>query len=130
MPIPVTFFTLARNSRIFAFKPESVSFGDGEGLDLKVNQNRVITPISLKMKQVTLKLEGAVGAILQDFLDERENNIVSLLNGNPIGVDMNFFGYVIYKAYLKEVVPSGCLEVGGITLYQNIDLIFQSQVYV
>jgi hypothetical protein len=43
---------------------------------------------------------------------------------------MDFFGYTLYKAYLKEVTPTGCIEVGGITLYQNIDLMFQSQVYV
>lgn len=110
--------------------PPSISFGDGETLAIKLNQNRRITSVDLKQKQVTLKLEGAVGSILQGFLDERDNNILALINGTPIGADLDIFGYPIYEAYLKEVTPSAPIEVAGITIYESIDLVFQSQQYV
>lgn len=130
MSIPVALFKLTRGGKEYAFLPGSVSFGDGETLSVKINHFGTVDTIDLKKKQVTLKLEGAVGVDLTTFLSERENNVISMLNSNPIGEDINVFGYIIERAYLKEVTPTAPVQVAGISLFDSIDLLYQSQDYV
>lgn len=55
----------------FAFKPESISFGDGESLEIKINRNGTINVIPITKKTVTLTLEGATDVDLVSLQNKR-----------------------------------------------------------
>lgn len=130
MPIPVNFFTLTRNGKIYAFKPEDISFGDDETLEVKLNQGGDISVIPLVKKSVTLTLNGAVDVDLTVFENERVQNVQDLLDNQAIGEDMVFSSYIIYDAYLRKVTPTAPITVSGKTLFDTIELEFASRVYV
>jgi hypothetical protein len=131
MPIPVNFFTLTRNAIVYAFKPESISLGDDETLEVKINRDGDINVIPLVKKSVTLTLEGAVDTDLVVFEQEREQNIIDLLNGTSVGEDILIAtGYTIYSTYLRKVTPSSPITVNGKQIFDSVELEFVSQVYV
>lgn len=130
MPIPVSFFTLTRNGKTYAFKPEDISFNDDETLDIKLNQGGDIAVVPLKKKSVTLTLNGAVDVDLDVFENERVQNVQNLLDDQPVGEDMAFAGYIIYNAYLRNVTPSAPITVSGKVLFDTIELEFVSRAYV
>lgn len=130
MPIPVTFFKMTRSGTDYAFKPESISFGDDESLEIKFNRFGDIKTVPLSKKTVTLTLEGAVSTDLTIWQAERDSNIVDMINGNEIGEDLVFGAYTIYNAYLRNLTPSAPMTVNGIMTYESIELEFVSQVYV
>lgn len=113
----------------YAFKPESISFGDGETLDVKINRNGTINTIPIIKRQVTLSLEGATNVTLSTFQNERDDNIAGLIAGSTTGEDMDIMGYLIEKAVLTKVTPSAPITVNGITVFDKIDLQYDSQVY-
>jgi hypothetical protein len=125
MAVDVLFF----NYRGYAFKPESISFEDGETLELKINDGKGITPVPIIKRKVKLTLEGARGVDLESFQNERDNNIASLIAGSSTPTDMNIFGYSIEKALLTKVTPTAPVRVNGITLFDKVELEFTSQVY-
>lgn len=130
MPIPVNFFNLTRNSKTFAFKPEDISFGDDETLEVKLNQGGDIAVIPLVKKSVTLTLNGAVDVDLDTFESERVQNVQDLIDNQPVGADMAFSNYIIYNAYLRKVTPTAPITVSGKTLFDTIELEFVSRAYV
>lgn len=130
MPIPVSFFTLTRNSKTYAFKPEDISFGDDDTLEVKLNQGGDIAVVPLVKKSVTLTLNGAVDADLTVFENERVENVQDLLDNTSVGADMAFAGYIIYNAYLRRVTPSAPITVSGKVLFDTIELEFVSRSYV
>lgn len=126
MPIDVNFFQMSG----YAFKPESISFGDDESLDVKINRGGGIAVIPVTKRTVTFSLEGATDVDLQTFETERENNIAGLISGTVTGQDIDIMGYTIYKAYLSKVTPSAPIQVNGYTIYDKIDLEYKSLAYV
>jgi len=130
MPVPVQFFTLTRSGTTYAFKPESISFGDDESLEVKFNRSGDIKTVPLSKKTVTLTLEGAVSADLTIWQGERDQNIIDMIAGTDVGEDIVFGSYTIFNAYLRNMTPSAPLTVNGITTYESIELEFVSQVYV
>ena len=134
MPIPVNFFTLTRTvggaSKIFAFKPEDISFGDDETLEIKLNQGGDIAVVPLVKKSATLTIQGAVDVDLDAFESERVQNVQDLIDNQPVGADMSFSNYIIYNAYLRKVTPTAPITVSGKTLFDTIELEFVSRAYV
>lgn len=132
MPIAVQFFTLTRDSSTYAFKPEDISFGDDETLEVRLNRNGDISTIPINKKSATLTLNGAVDVDLGVFQSERDQNIRDMItNAAPVGADMVFStNYVLYNAYLRNVTPSAPITVEGQVIYETIELEFVSQAYV
>lgn len=130
MAIPVQFYTMERGGQVYAFKPESISFNDGESLDIKINANGNVNTVQIKQREVTLTLEGARDVDLQAFENERENGVLGLINGAAITENMNIFGYIVYDALLTNVNPTAPIQVAGRTLFDSIELTYTSQSYV
>ena len=130
MPIPVNFFSLTRNTKTWAFKPEDISFGDDDTLEVKLNQGGDIAVVPLVKKSVTLTIQGAVDTDLDVFETERVQNVQDLLDNQPVGEDMSFSNYIIYNAYLRKVTPTAPITVSGKTLFDTIELEFVSRAYV
>jgi hypothetical protein len=130
MPIPVSFFKITRAGKDYAFKPEDISFGDDETLEVKLNQGGDIAVIPLVKKSVTLTIQGAVDADLDTFESERTQNVQNLIDNQPVGANMAFASYIIYSAYLRKVTPTAPITVSGKTLFDTIELEFASRVYV
>lgn len=130
MPIPVNFFTLTRNGVVYAFKPEDISFGDDQTLEVKLNRDGDINVAPLAKKSVSLTLQGAAEADLVTWQAERDNNIIDMIAGNLATSDLVFGAYTIYSAWLRSLTPSAPMTVNNVTLYDTIELEFVSQVYV
>ena len=126
MPINVNFFQFQG----YAFKPESISFGDGESLEVKINRGGKIANIPIVKRTVTFSLEGATDVDLQNFETERENNVGGLIAGTTTGQNIDIFGYTIYDAILTKVTPSAPIQVNGFTIYDKVDLEYTSLTYV
>ncbi|MFM6196330.1 MAG: hypothetical protein ACKPEN_17525 [Planktothrix sp.] len=134
MPIPVNFFNLTKTvggvNKTYAFKPEDISFGDDETLEVKLNQGGDIAVIPLVKKSVTLTLNGAVDVDLDTFENERVQNVQDLIDNQPVGANMSFSNYIIYNAYLRKVTPTAPITVSGKTLFDTIELEYVSRAYV
>lgn len=130
MPIPVSFFKITRAGKDYAFKPEDISFGDDDTLEVKLNQGGDIAVIPLVKKSVTLTIQGAIDTDLDTFETERTQNVQNLIDNQPVGANMAFANYIIYSAYLRKVTPTAPITVSGKTLFDTIELEFASRVYV
>lgn len=122
----VTYF----NFRGFAFKPDAISFGDGETIDININRNSTINTIPIKKKTMQLTIVGGTDQDLISLQNERDNNVSGLINGSAITENINVLGYVILDALLTEVVPSAPIQVAGNNIFDNIVLTFSSQTFV
>lgn len=125
MPVNVNFF----NFQGYAFKPESISFGDGESLEVKINRGGTIANVPIVKRTVTFSLEGATDVDLANFEAEREANIGGLISGGTSGQDIDVMGYTVYSAILTKVTPSAPIEVNGFRIFDKIDLEYTSLKY-
>ena len=116
--------------RGYAFKPDAISFGDGQTQDVNINRNGTIVTAQIAKKTVTFSLVGATDTDLAAFLNERDNNISGLITGAASFEDINIFGYLIPDALLTKVTPSAPFNAAGINLFDKIDLEFQSQTFI
>lgn len=126
MPINVNFYQFQG----YAFKPESISFGDGESLEVKINRGGNIANIPIVKRTVTFSVEGATDVDLQSFESEREGNIAGLISGGTTGQNIDVMGYMIYDAILTKVTPSAPIQVNGFTIFDKVDLEYTSLKYV
>lgn len=126
MAIGVNYFQF----RGFAFKPDAISFGDGETLDVNINRNGTVNTIPIKKKTVTFTVVGGTDTDLVQMQNERDNNIRGLINGSARGEDIDVFGFRIEEALLVDVNPSAPIQVDGFNIFDSIELIYQSQVFV
>lgn len=116
--------------RGYAFKPDAISFGDGETQDVNINRGGTIVKTQLVKKTVTFSVVGATDTDLVQFQNERDNNIQGLITGAAAFEDINIFGYLIPDAILVKVTPSAPFSAAGINLFDKIDLEFQSQTFI
>ena len=126
MAIDVTYFQF----RGFAFKPDSISFGDGETLDVNINRNGTVNTIPIKKLTATFTVVGGTDTDLVQMQNERDNNIRGLINGSAQGEDIDVFGYRVEKALLTNVNPSAPIQVDGFNIFDSIELTYESQVFV
>lgn len=115
MTVGVTYF----QKDGFAFKPESICFGDGNSLEIKINRNGTINVIPITKNIVTLTLEGATNVDLVALQNKRDNNIFRLINGSATGEDINILGYIIPNALLTRVTPSAPITVNGFNIFDK-----------
>lgn len=113
----------------YAFKPESISFGDGESLDVKINRGGNIATVPIVKRTVTFSLEGATDVDLANFEAERESNISGLISGSTSGQNIDVMGYLIESAILTKVTPSAPINVNGFVIFDKIDLEYSSLKY-
>jgi hypothetical protein len=127
MAISVEYFVF--NNR--TFKPDNISFGEGETLEIKINggASGKVTTVPLAMRTATLTVEGATSIDLTSVQDERDNNIRDLIRQRAVLQDLDFGGYVVEQALLLKFTPSAPIKVDGVTIYETIELEYQSQVY-
>jgi hypothetical protein len=125
MPIPVALF----QHEGYAFDPGDVSFGESESKDILINRGGLINKVKIRKESVTFKLKGATDVDLQKYEAERTNNVIGLINGSVTGADIPILGKTIYAALLTDVKPTAPIAVNGITIFESIDLEYQSQVY-
>ena len=126
MPIPVALFT---DSAGFAYNPEDISFGEAESKDIFINRGGNVNKVSIVKHSVTYKLKGAIDTDLAAFELARENGVVGLITGAVPLANIVFPGRTIYSALLVKVTPSAPITVGGVTIYETVDLEYHSQVF-
>ena len=112
-----------------AFKPENISFGDGESLEVKINSGTSITTVPLVKRTATLTAEGMTADKVIALQTKRDSNINGLLSGQSDGVDLDFGGYKIEKTLLTKVTPSGPISIAGKTIFETVELEYSSQVF-
>jgi hypothetical protein len=125
MPIPVALFQF----RGKAFDSGDVSFGQAETKDIQINRNGNINKVQIAKESVTFSIKGAIDADLGQFDSERSNNVLGLINGSVIGEDIDILGKTIYSAILTRVSPSAPISVNGVTIFEQIELEYASQVW-
>jgi hypothetical protein len=115
--------------RGFAFRPDSISFGDGETVEININRGGTITKIPVIKRTVTFTIVGATSTDLALFENERSNNIDGLISGAASFEDIDIFGYELPNSILTKVTPSKPFKANGIELMDEIQLQFDSQTF-
>jgi predicted ester cyclase len=131
MAISFKYFTFAVDGVIYAVKPDGVSFGDGESVDIAINggSDGTVTNIPITKKQVTLSVEGVTDIDIARIQNKRDENIRDLINRRAVTQDLNFGGYVIEKSLITQFTPSAPKIVDGIGVFDKMDIVFSSQVF-
>lgn len=133
MSIPLEFFkhTVAPGLTL-TFPPDTISFGDAETQEIMINGRTkgTITKVALKKRQVTLSAQGVTSPELSIIQNQRDNNTRALLRGAETTADLSFGTFIVEDAILTDYVPSAPKTVDGITIYEKIDLVYTSMVYV
>lgn len=113
------------------YKPEDISFGEAETLDLVINggENGTMTTVPITKRQATLTAKGIVGDVLAEIDAERSNNISNLLRNQAETQTLNFGGYLIEDALLISFKPSAPQIVDGLTIFDSVELTYNSQVF-
>lgn len=133
MAIPVEFFkfTVAPGLTL-TFPPDTISFGEAETQEVAINgrSKGTITKVNLKKRQVTLSAQGVTSPELAVIQNKRDNNIKALLRGTETTSDLTFGTFVVEDALMTDYNPSAPKTVDGITIYETIELVYTSMVYV
>jgi hypothetical protein len=133
MAIPLEFFkhTVASGLTL-TFPPDTISFGEAETQEIAINGRTkgTITKVNLKKRQATLSAQGVTSPELALIQNQRDNNVRALLRGTEVTSDLVFGAFVIEDAILTDYTPSAPKTVDGITIYETIELVYTSMVYV
>ncbi len=113
------------------FDTDDISFGEVESIEVPVNGGASgdITTIPLRKRQVTLTARGATEDDVRRLEALRGDNVTALLAKQDVGIDLDFGGFPIPKAYLADVTPGGFRKVNGKVVYDSIELLVNAQRY-
>ena len=125
MTVPVAYYVF----RGMAFDSGDITFGEAENKDIFINRAGTINKVNIKKDSVTFKIRGGTDVNLAAFEQEREDTVIGLINGTATPEDIDILGRTVSSAVLTKVTPSAPLSVAGNTIYESIDLEFQSQVW-
>lgn len=131
MAISFKYFTFAVNGVVYAVKPDGVSFGEGETVDILINggSDGTVTSIPIKKRQVTLSVEGVTDVDIARIQNKRDENVRDLINRRAVTQDLSFGGFLVEKTLLTDFTPSAPKIVDGIGIFDKMDLVFTSQVF-
>ena len=132
MGIAFNYFTIDVNGIQYAVKPDGISFGDAETEDIVINggSDGTITTIQLKKRTVTLTIEGVTDADISNLQDKRDNNILDLINRRAATEDLQFGGFLVEQALITDLTPSAPKFVDGIAIFESLEVVYTSQVFV
>jgi len=133
MAIPVEFFKFTVAPELtLTFPPDTISFGEAETQEVAINgrSKGTITKVNLKKRQVTLSAQGVTSPELAVIQNTRDNNIKALLRGTETTSDLTFGTFVVEDALMTDYTPSAPKTVDGITIYETVELVYTSMVYV
>ena len=116
--------------RSLAFRPDDISYGDGETVDININRNGTIVKIPVKKKTITFTVNGGDRTLLEQFENERVNNVDGLISGAASFDDITISGYKLPNCILTMVTPSKPFRANGIDLWDQIQLQFDSQTFI
>lgn len=132
MPVTVSLFTLDIGGRTFAFDTGDISFGDAETKEVQKNVGTDIVKFTLRKRQVTFTIRGANSGDLTALYQERDNNITQLVNasGAVAGTDIAIGADTIYSALLLDVQAGPPITIAGVPIVEQVQVRYDSQVYV
>lgn len=132
MPVAVSLYTKTIGGRQFAFDTGDISFGDKETKEVMKNVGTDIAKIPLKKRQVTFTIRGANAADIQALYAERDDTITRLVNATGVveGEDIEIGADTIYNALLMNVTAGPPITVAGVPLVEQVQVVYDSQVYV
>lgn len=132
MAISFKYFTFDVDGTVYAVKPDGISFGESETEEVKINggSDGTVTTVKIKKREVTLSVEGATDADLSRIQNKRDENILDLINRRATLQDLSFGGFVVEQALITDFTPSAPKTVDGIGIFDKIEVVFTSQVFV
>lgn len=132
MAISFKYFTFDVDGTVYAVKPDGVSFGEAETNDILINggADGTVTTIPIKKRQVTLTVEGVTDVDIARIQNKRDENILDLINRRATVQDLNFGGFVVEQTLITDFTPSAPKVVDGIGIFDQMEVVFSSQVFV
>ena len=132
MPITVSLFQYTVGGSTFAFDTGDISFGDAVTKQVQKNIGTDILEITLRKRQVTLTARGVNAAQLAAIYLERDNNVTTLVNATSTvaGTDILVGADTIYSALLLDVQSGPPITVAGVPIVEQVQMRFDSTVYV
>lgn len=132
MPIQVALYTKEIGGRQFAFDSGDISFGDAETKEVQRNVGTDIVRFTLRKRQVTFTIRGATSNDIQGLYGERADNINRLVAATGIvpGEDIDIGGETIFNALLLDVQAGPPITVAGVPVIEQVQVRYDSQVYV
>lgn len=114
-----------------SYAPGDISFGEGETLEVAVNglDQGFITNVPLYKPQLTLTARGVTQINLDALQAVELKNKEDLLYNRLELRDINIGGFVIQGAYLAKITPSGFQIVGNRTIFDSVELLYNSPFY-
>jgi hypothetical protein len=132
MPIDVDLFTLDIGGRQYAFDTGDISYGDAETKEVPKNLGTSIINLSFRKRNVTFTIRGANGTDLENLYQTVDDNKLALVNATaPVtGEDLQIGADTIYDALLLDVQAGPPLNVGGNSIIEQVQVRYDSQVWV
>lgn len=132
MPIQVSLFTFTIGGKQYAFDTGDIAFSDASTKQIPKNVGTDILEIPLRKRRVTFTIRGASGTDLTNLVAERENVLLQIVNATePVtGDDIQIGADIIYSAILTDVQPGVPIEVGGNSILEQVQVVYDSTVFV
>ena len=132
MAISFKYFTFSVDGTIYAVKPDGVSFGEAETNDILINggADGTVTTVPIKKRQVTLTVEGVTDVDIARIQNKRDENILDLINRRAVTQNLNFGGFIVEQTLITDFTPSAPKIVDGIGIFDKMEVVFSSQVFV
>ena len=132
MAISFKYFTFSVDGTVYAVKPDGVSFEEAETNDILINggADGTVTTIPIKKRQVTLTVEGVTDVDIARIQNKRDENILDLINRRATVQDLSFGGFIVEQTLITDFTPSAPKLVDGIGIFDKMEVVFSSQVFV
>lgn len=132
MAISFKYFTFSLDGFVYAVKPDGISFGEAETEEVKINggSDGSVTTVPIKKRQVTLRVEGVTDSDITRIQNKRDENILDLINRRAQVTNLSFGGFVVEQALITDFTPSAPKIIDGIGIFDSIEVVYSSQVFV
>ncbi len=103
-----------------------INFGDAETKEVTLNKGGRILKVPLRKPNVTFNIRGATSLNLTQIRADIENTIRGMIFGSYTTTNLDIGGYVIEDAVMVSVRPSGPTIIEGITVFEQIEMVWNS----
>lgn len=114
----------------YAVAPEDISWGEAASNEVSINRGGTLTTSKLTRYTVQLTLRGLSESQASAFVTEAKANTRRLIRGSATLEDLQFGSKTLEQSVLITAVPSVSIAVAGVGIVEQLQLTYESQVFV